>query len=142
VAKEVVVATNQTSNRILEIGAVLGDSDDVSMEWGEEIGTLSQQCAALAEGLTSPLKVNVVYHVDGTVVGNEFTGVRTGRHFRSKGMLEVQAAIAKDSPAPRRAVLLDSLSRAIDEAVVFAAKKQIATDLPEVRDVAERLGRG
>lgn len=123
----------------LAIGAILGDSDMGSMSWSRAIGALSRQVDSLSLGLTSPVRVNVVFHVDGKLAPNEFVGVRTGRFNKGKSLLVVQAAVPPGPADSRRAVLLRLLADAIDEAETFACKRRIADDLGEIRALIESL---
>ncbi|WP_143448889.1 hypothetical protein [Kineosporia sp. A_224] len=123
----------------LTLGAVLGDSDTQSMTWSRTIGSLSLETRALSAGVASPLCVNVVFHVDGRLAPNEFQGVRTGRFSMSKSLLVVQAAVQHELTANPRATLVGLLEQAIVEAESYAAKKQIANELPELRDVLDQL---
>lgn len=59
----------------LEIGAILGDSDAASMVWSRAIGDVALRAEELSASLASPISVNVVFHVDGRHVPNEFEGV-------------------------------------------------------------------
>lgn len=123
----------------LAIGAILGDSDMESMAWSRAIGALSQRVETLSLGLTSPLRVNVVFHVDGKLAPNEFVGVRTGRFSKGKSLLVVQAAVPPGPGEDRRTVLLRLLDDAVDEAETFARKRRIADDLGEIRALIEGL---
>jgi hypothetical protein len=78
---------------ILRVGAVLGDSDASSMAWGSRIGEISLKVKQLSNGMNSPVRVNVVFHVDGRLAPNEFEGVRTGRFSRAQARLVVQVAV-------------------------------------------------
>lgn len=124
---------------VLSIGAVLGDPDAESMAWKRAIGALAKQVRSLREGAESPLHVNVVYHVDGRLVANEFTGVRTGRFDRGTRHLMVQAAVPREAVEDRTKVLLELLRNSIDEAESFAVGKGIATDLGAIRALVSVL---
>ena len=123
----------------LAIGAILGDSDMESMSWSRAIGALSQRVETLSLGLTSPIRVNVVFHVDGKLAPNEFAGVRTGRFNKGKSLLVVQAAVPPGPADDGRAVLLRLLADAINEAETFARKRRIADGLDEIRALIESL---
>ena len=59
----------------LSIGAVLGDSDPVNRAWKREINALSRKVEEISAGVSTPLRVNVIYHVDGRLAPNEFAGM-------------------------------------------------------------------
>lgn len=123
---------------VLLVGAVLGDSDLESMAWSRSIGTISREAEAMSAGLDSPMRVNVVYHVDGRLAPNEFEGVRTGRFSKAKSLLVVQAAV----PAKvddRRLVLLALLGDAVAEAERYAVRKKLADGLPEILGLVRQL---
>jgi hypothetical protein len=123
----------------LSIGAVLGDADAENMSWKRAINALSKQVQAIREGVTSPVRLNVVYHVDGKLVPNEFEGVRTGRFDQRAVHLMVQAAVPVGPVEDRQAVLLSLLQDAVLEAERFAQKKGLADELAAIRAVVRRL---
>ena len=123
---------------ILSIGAVV-DSDAESTAWKVAINALGKQIMALREGIVSPLRVNVVFHVDNRFTPNQFEGVRTGRFDKGDAHLMVQAAVPLAPAGDRRAVLLGLLAEAIDEAEVFAQKRRVADHLSEIRALVARL---
>jgi hypothetical protein len=127
---------------VLAIGAILGDSDMENMAWSRAIGALSQRVEKLSLGLTSPLRVNVVFHVDGRLAPNEFVGVRTGRFNKGKSQLVVQAAVPPGPAEDRHTVLLRLLADAVNEAETFARKGRIADGLDEIRALIESLPAG
>ena len=125
----------------LAIGAILGDSDADSMQWSREVSLLARQVASRRAGIRSPLRLNVVFHIDGRMAPNDFVGIRTGTFNRRKCRLVVQAAVARVSAADRRSVLIGLLEDAIDEAEEFASRKQIAHELTGVRSLLAGLPR-
>lgn len=135
-----------TSNEVppLSIGAIMGDADMKSRQWGRSIGAVDRVIVARREGVVSPLNVNVVYHVDGRIAPNEFTGVRTGRFGKALSLLVVQAAVSDTSledPDDQHRVLVELLHLAVDEAEQYAVKKRIATSLDEIRQIVAQLPR-
>ena len=73
------------------IGAVLGDSDSENTTWKRAINALSKQVQSARQSVENPLRVNVVYDVDGKLARDEFEGVRTGIFRKSDRHLLVQA---------------------------------------------------
>lgn len=133
-------AMSEMEPPVLSIGAILGDSGAANMAWKRAINEMSREVQASREGLTSRLRLNVVCHVDGRMVPNEFHGVRTGRSDRKTSHLAVQAAVASEPADDRRALLLALLEAAIAEAEAFARAKRISeTGLPEIRTLVEGL---
>jgi hypothetical protein len=124
---------------VLSIGAVLGDSDLESMVWMRAIGALSKQAMSLGEGLITPVRLSVVYHVDGRLSANEFEGVRTGRFNKRSNSLVVQAAVLRAATQDKRTFLLRLLGDVIDEAERYVQKKGLAPGLPEIRGILGRL---
>src|SRR6266540_1907436 len=85
--------------------------------------------------VVSPLNLNVVFHVDGRLAPNEFTGVRTGRFSAKAAHLMVQAAVQLGPVEDREEVLMSLLSDAINVAEEFARKKKLADDLAGIRRI-------
>lgn len=123
----------------LAVGAVLGDSDQQSMVWSRAIGALSNEVKALRGAVKSPVNVNVVFHVDGRLAPNDFSGVRTGRFDRRRAQLAVQVAVSGEPPQDPRSVLVPLLVAAVDEAERFAVRRRLADGLPEIHRIAAAL---
>ncbi len=119
-----------TAPPALSIASILGDSDAESRAWLQEIRILGRGVESLRSGVRSPLHVNVVYHVDGRLVPNEFQGVRTGRFDRRTPELMVQAAVSLTPADDRRGVLLNLLREAVEEAERFARRRGLAAHGP------------
>lgn len=128
-----------TAPPVLSIGSILGDSDSESRVWLQEIRILSRGAETLRKDVRSPLHVNVVYHVDGRLVSNEFQGVRTGRFDRRTPELMVQAAVSLTPSDDRRGVLVNLLREAVEEAERFARRKGLADELKELRGLIDRV---
>ena len=122
----------------LLIGAVLGDSDAKSMAWSRAIGTLSRDVEQQSIGLSTPVRLNVVYHVDGRLVPNDFEGVRTGRFNKAKSLLVVQAAVPADMPDEPESLLLKLLEDSVVAAESFARQEGLADGLPALRALVRR----
>jgi hypothetical protein len=123
----------------LLLGAVLGDSDAKSMAWSRAIGALSREVEHLSLGLSTPVRVNVVYHVDGRVAPNEFEGVRSGRFNHGKSLLVVQAAVPADMPDEPERLLLELLEASVAAAESFARQRRLADGLPALRGLVRRI---
>jgi hypothetical protein len=129
-----------SADPVLAIGAVLGDSDTNSMAWSRAIGDFSRRVEELSIGVSTPVRVNVVYHVDGRIAPNEFEGVRTGRFNRATGSVVVQAALPALMPDQPQKLLSQMLAAAIAEAEAFARRGKLADDLGALRALVERVG--
>ena len=121
------------------IGAVLGDSDAASMVWSRALGALSRRVERLSVGLATSVRVNVVYHVDGKVLPNDFDGVRTGRFDRAQALLVVQAAVPRQVPEEPEALLVELLAAAVLAAEAWGREEGIADDLPALRDLVRQV---
>ena len=131
------MTTSQAGPAVLSLGAVLGDSGPENMAWRRAVSSLGKKVAEAREGVESPLRLNVVFHIDGTLVPNEFEGVRTGRFSSRDSHLLVQAAVPAEATAERNDVLVLLLQEAIDEAESFARSRGIAQDLNSIRSLVE-----
>ena len=130
----------QEDVRVLSFGAVLGDSDALSRRWGAALGDLTRQAKIAQDGVISPLRLYVAFHLDGRLVPNNFTGVQTGRR-DAQGWLSVQVALIPDEERDPHKVLTEGLRDAVDAAESFARRNKIATELPELREVLDRITR-
>jgi hypothetical protein len=64
----------------------------------EALNEVSRRVVAACRGISSPLNVNVVFHVPGPILEPEFTGLRTGTNSRQQAKLMAQIAIRAPSP--------------------------------------------
>ncbi|NYE21603.1 hypothetical protein [Microbacterium immunditiarum] len=126
---------------VLSIGAVLGDSDATNVAWKRAIAALGKEVVALRAGAASPLRVNVVFHVEGRMVPNEFHGVRAGRYRTKDNHLMVQAAVPSGPIPGDRSVLVSLLGAAVDHAESFARDRGIADRLDGLRLILDGLSR-
>lgn len=78
-----------TTAPALSIGAVLGEWDAENKASKLSISELGKGVLAPRENRTSPLNLNVVFHVDGKLAPNDFIGVRTGRFSKGSSHLVV-----------------------------------------------------
>lgn len=124
--------------RLLTIGAVLGDSDALSRQWGAAVGELADRARTADVGTSSPLRVNVVVHVDGRLLPNEFTGVRTGRR-DARGRLPVEVAVTPDTDRDPHDVIAGALREVVEVAEAFARGNKVASELPALRRIVDRL---
>lgn len=123
----------------MSIGGVMGDTDLENVKWKKHINALIKEVEKASEGVDSRLRINVVFHVDGKIAPNEFTGIRTSRFSKKESELMMQAAVPKSIVGNYDEHLLNLLKRAIDEAEIYAIKKKIAQGLPEIRAIVSDL---
>lgn len=114
------------------IGAILGDSDSKNMAWSRQINALSQRVQNARQDIVSPIRVNVVFHVDGKLIPNEFLGIRTGRFSKKQSKLMIQAAISLDPVEDIPTYLHRLLEESIVAADIFARKRKLSDGLPEL----------
>lgn len=127
----------------LSIGIVLGGSDALSLSWRRVITGLGKRVIERRAGVISPLRLNVVFHLDGATAPNEFTGVRTGRFNRKDAQLLVQVALdPRDPVVDRDETVMRLLLRAVDEAESFARHRGVADELGEIRALLHELPAG
>ena len=124
---------------VLSVGVVFGGTPEVDAYWRPELSTLMKQVIQAREGVTSPLCLNVVFHVDGRLLAAGFEGVRTGVLVRRSKHLMVQAATPGVPVEDSRPVVVQLLHEAVDAAEVHAARRSIADGLPGIRTVLSRL---
>ncbi len=124
---------------MFSIGLVLGGSHETDQAWKAVVTKVMNDVADMRGEATSPLRLNVVFYVEGKYTRVGFEGVRTGRFRKADSLLMVQAAIPTESVDDPRKVVLRLLSDAITEAEAFARKRGSAESLDEVRAIASRV---
>ena len=120
----------------LSIGAVLGGP---STPWESVIKDLGERVAIAREGVESPLNLNVVFHVPGSILQFEGDYVRTGSFDRERRLLMVQATVPGTPPVEADAFAHARLRAAVDCAEAWAKRRQIADDLSALRRLVERI---
>ena len=132
-------ASNDESSS-LSLGVVSGGLGETHDFWMPHLRRLMKQVMEARSALVGPLSVNVVYHLEGPLLGPvEFEGVRTGRLSRKHMILMVQAAVPPLPVSDPRAVLVGLLVDAVDAAEGLVKRRSIAFALPEVRAVLAAL---
>ncbi len=122
----------------LTIGAVIGGVSAELDAWGLEIAKLEREITRDQREVSSPLNLNVIYHLSGPVVKVDFSGIEVMRFSRKRSLLRVDAAVPSDGAENRRAILLELMMGAIDAAEVFARQRGIADDLDVIRGIVPR----
>jgi hypothetical protein len=121
----------------LSIGSVLGGGI-ANRPWQDAIVALTHRVIAAREDVESPLNLNVVFHVPGSMLKPEFEGVRTGRFLKPLRLLMVQVALPEAVPPDPERYLLDAMGAAIDEAERWAKRRGLASDLDVLRTIVHR----
>ncbi|WP_425308549.1 hypothetical protein AADG42_07235 [Ammonicoccus fulvus] len=123
---------------VLTIGAVIGGVSAELDAWGLEIAKLEREITRDQREISSPLNLNVIYHLSGPVVKVDFSGIEVMRFSRQRSLLRVDAAVPPDRIENRRAILLELMVEAIDAAEIFARQRGIAEDLTAIRGIIPR----
>ena len=127
---------------VLSIGAIFGGpefSHQLGVPWKDAIQALSQRVVELRRGVESPLNINVVFHVPGSILVPEFSGSRTGSFRRRDSHLMVQVALPLRGPDDQAAYLTSAIRDAIETIEVWNRRKDRRFDLSAIRSVVDRL---
>lgn len=124
---------------VLSIGSVVGGSTLSNRRWRDAIGELTRAVADVRADVSSPLNVNVVFHVAGNVIRPNFEGARTGRYSKADRLLLVQVALPDGVPDDPAGYLRAALMQAIREAEEWARRRSIASGLDALRELAARV---
>jgi hypothetical protein len=123
--------------QVLSIGSVLGGGI-ANRPWRDAIAALTHRVITARQDAESPLNVNVVFHVPGSMLKPEFEGVRTGRFSQPLRLLMVQVALPETVPPDPEGYLLDAIGAAIDMAERWAKRRGLASDLDALRRIVQR----
>jgi hypothetical protein len=122
----------------LSIGAVEGGSFGWERQWNEglrnvvEWSVVSQQ-----QDVNSPVRLNVIFHVPGTLGSPDFEGTRTGSYLNKENLLIVQVAVPPEEPADLHGYLRTALFEALDEAERWAERRKITGGFTALRELVE-----
>lgn len=119
----------------LSIGSIIGGSNARNRAWHDGIRDLTRRVKAAAQGIDSPLGVNVVFHVPGHILSPDYSGVRTGRFSRRRRLLMVQVALPVDVPEDPFRYLCDATIAAVDEAENWAERRNVESDVALLRRI-------
>ena len=123
----------------LSIGAVIGGSTPQNARWERGIISLTRRVNAARGDVTTPLNVNVVFHVPGDIIQPDYVGVRTGSFRQRDSLLMVQVAVPAEEPPDVDGALLSFVADAIAEAEHWGRRRRMATDLQPLRALISRL---
>ena len=125
----------------LSIG-LIKDTTLSTKPWQEAVLTLGRAVTKVRGDASSPLNVNVVYQVGGTMIDAEFSGVRTGSFRRKDSLLMVQVGIplteANADVDDAATIVRERLLAAIAEVEAWARKRKLADDLGQLRVIADQ----
>jgi hypothetical protein len=85
------------------------------------------------------VNINVVFHVNGRLIPNDFAGVRIGRLDKRKALLVVQAAVPANRETDRRKVLISLLKQSIMAAEQHVIQRGLAVGLPQLQSLVDRI---
>jgi hypothetical protein len=124
---------------VLSIGSVVGGVGPAARAWDAPINELTSRVAQARLGITSPLSLNVVFHVPGEVLRPSNEYARAGRYDSETCHLMVQATVPQSLPEQPDRFLVARLSEAVDAAEEWARRRGLADSLPALRTVLARL---
>ncbi len=132
----------QEAPKTLSIGVVFGGSPEVDTLWEPETRRVMKSVISHREGVSSPLCLNVVFHIEGRLLPPlDFDGARTGRFSRKTMEVVIQAALPREPVKDRRAALLAAFRDAVAEAEGFARRRKISDGLPEIWGIVDAVER-
>lgn len=107
--------------------------------WREAITGITGRVAALNDGVSTPVNVNVIFHVPGDLLQPDFTGVRTGHFSKRQRWLIVQVALPESAPEEVDEFVVEQLKAAVAEAERFVKRRRHADALSELRSLVSQL---
>lgn len=124
---------------VLSIGTIVGGRTAANKPWREALTRLGQSVAEAREGVSSPVNVNVVFHIPGNFLKPEFEGTRTGSYRKADSLLMVQVAVPESPVADYYGWALDALRKAVGTAEDWARRRKVATELPSLYAIVSQL---
>lgn len=104
---------------MISIGAIIGGPECAYFD--QVLCEFMRHCESEAHGSGEPVKVNIVYHLHGSILPPDYTGVRSATLSKIKNTLMVQAAVESEMVALRdRKEILDYIIDVADEAIGVA----------------------
>ena len=123
---------------VLSIGAVDGGSQDGG-RCADAVRALGRAVIAERAGVTSPVNINVVFHLAGRHLTPDFTGVRTGRYRKADSHLMVQASLFPEQVTDAEAEVSRLLREAVAEAEQWAKRRHLADSLDRLAALVGRV---
>lgn len=125
--------------KALSVGVIVGGFTAQSKVWREVLMRLSRDLSGLAGHLESEFRINVEFHVPGSILSPEFQGVRTGTFRKADRHLKVQVAVPNDPPADPYAYCLHAIGDAVDAAQAWSVRRHVEFDAEPFRSVLAML---
>jgi hypothetical protein len=135
-------ADSRDEASVLSIGAIYGGpefSHQPGVPWKPAIQVLMNRVIDLRRGVESPLNINVVFHVPGSLLAPEFSGSRTGSFRKRDRLLMVQVALPIETPDDQSGYLISAVRDAIETVEVWNRRKDRRFDLSVIRSMLAQL---
>jgi hypothetical protein len=127
------------SRPALTTAEIVGGVTSLNSGWDEPLWWLGNRIRAKADGVFSPISVNIEFHIPGDLLKPDYVGERTGAFRKSDSLLKVQVALPEAPPAEVRAYLKARVLSAVGEAERWAIARRRATDLASLRELAGEI---
>jgi hypothetical protein len=124
---------------VLSLGIILGGNGAVSKACREAIAGVELRIIAERDGVDSPIRVNVVFHLRSPGDPNGFVGSRTRRFDKKSSHLMVQVAVPDGLVESRPEMVMVMLRQAIDEVEKWMRKWNLGDGLTGIRCLVDRL---
>ncbi|HWB05278.1 MAG TPA: hypothetical protein VG796_19755 [Verrucomicrobiales bacterium] len=107
---------------MISIGAIIGGPESAFFD--TVLCEFMRHCESEGHLSGEPVKVNIVYHLPGSILPPDFIGVRPAKFSRKEKKLMIQAAVEKEMAGVRnRDEILDYIIDVADEAIGVAKTK-------------------
>jgi hypothetical protein len=127
----------EEDNPPISLGIVTGGPGP-AYEWAHYLAKAGIAIIRVRIGWQSPFNVNIVFHVAGEILGNEFSGMRTGKHSRIENTLMIQVAVDEAPGSDPMGQIEVWLHDAIDMACEFAHRKKLDVgELVELHQIVD-----
>jgi len=123
----------------LSIGFMVGGPTKANAPWEQALLRLMNEVASVREGVDSPINVNVVFQVPGSILTPDFEGARAGTFSKNDSHLMVQVALPAAIPDDPDAYLRDLIELAVSEVERWNDRPKRRFDLGAVREILSRL---
>jgi hypothetical protein len=123
----------------LSIGIIVGGPTKSNEAWKVALMRLMNQVILARQDIESPLNVNVVFQVPGSILTPDFEGARTGSFSKARRLLMVQVALPAEMPTDPDSYLRDCLAIAVSEVEKWNARPGRGFALDSLHEVLSRL---
>jgi hypothetical protein len=123
----------------LTTAEIVGGRTELNSAWEEPLLWLLLRIRELVVGVTSPISVNMEFHIPGDLLRPDYEGERTGAFRKSDNLLKVQVALPEAPPTEVRKYLKSRVVSAVLEAERWAIKRKLASSLESLRELAEKI---